>query len=55
MTDHIDRGLKQSINEVADIHNTFLDGFDEDDRHRATTAAILTLATVTHHQNGMKP
>lgn len=40
MTDRLDRELRQTINEVADIHNTFLDGFDEDDRHRATTAAL---------------
>ena len=50
MTDHIDRGLNQTINEVSDIYERLVDlGCDE------LAAGLLTLATVTHHQNGMKP
>lgn len=50
MTDHIDRHLMDSLNEVSDIYERLVDlGYDE------LAAGLLTLATVTHHQNGMKP
>lgn len=50
MTDHIDRELSQTINEVSDIYERLVDlGYDE------LAAGLLTLATVTHHQNGTKP
>lgn len=50
MTDHLDRELKQTIREVTDIYERLVDiGYHEPE------AALLTFATVTHHQNGTKP
>lgn len=49
MTDYIDRHLMDSLNEVGDVYD-YWRKFVSGER-----AAILTLATVTHHQNGMKP
>ena len=50
MTDYIDRELNQTISEVDAIYDrlTALG-------HGDAAAAILTLATVTHHQNGALP
>lgn len=55
MTDHIDRGLRQTIDEVVDIHNDIRGCISKNAACDDISAAILTLATVTHHQNGMKP
>lgn len=54
MNNHIDRELNQSAREIASIHNDLFDHVEETPA-RGIIAAILTLATVTHHQNGMKP
>lgn len=51
MTNHTDRELNQTINEVESIHLHFLKSM----RYSDHEAAILTLATITHHQNGTKP
>lgn len=55
MTDHIDRELQQSINEVVHIYNRISEALPHEPPWSTSLAAILTLATVTHHQNGMKP
>lgn len=50
VSDLIDRELNQTISEVSDIYERLVDlGYDE------IAAGLLTLATVTHHQNGTKP
>lgn len=51
MTDHTDRELNQTINEVESIHLHFL----RSRRYSDHEAALLTLAAVTRHQNGTKP
>lgn len=55
MTDHTDRELQQSINEVTDIYNVWRSRINMNSQYGDLMSSILTLATVTHHQNGMKP
>ena len=55
MTDHTDRELGQTLREVTDIYGDWRGRIDGNAQYSDLMASILTLATVTHHQNGMKP